>query len=1215
MDPKMIEKLSKVIKEQGDKLLTSEFKFTLTGDILRALNDSFSLIIDDENELIQPQTFQVTKPNNSKSNVFRELMFIYDFIQKTLVLKLTKYNDDDSLNDENCVVDISKFRNLSTLEIQKIPIKKIKGLQQLRQQLQELIVEKSLTNVRDLLTQCAGDNCTGFIWNSLKRVDFSYNNLERVDNSFEFTPYIQFLNLSHNKIVHITVLPYLPNLKILNLSYNQLTTIPKFSVESNKRLQTLILSDNCIEDIQGIVWLEALLELDLSNNCLLDHALLLPLCTLYSLRYLNLSGNPLAFHPKHRVATCRYLSTNARTIQFQLDNELLTKYENSLTGNYENYYPIFGHRMNVPRTRSQITMSSNTHTPTTKSISNTPENGSLGSTNSFQALTTSNGSASTKKSIKPRAVVIEETGKNTEIKSPIEKKLLKEGSKDHLVTKKEIEEMREKYGESWLFNQTGYGENKDKATGTRKRNELTDLLCESPPLTMNDSFEKNEPLETSTPEETILLNDDSSDKTMYKSINESATGTSVYASALEDTFVNDIDVEEEIVISEPEDNEAQFIVIDETTKEDLFLILTETTIKERNAMNGKTLTKWGIGTLLSVERVRSSVIHLSFDTIRKDKREREYRMDVKCCREVEKILRDYLSSRPLSEMNQAIYKCPKCNSQFCYENDDRSNKKRAQNDIKCPSCGNIYIIEIQKTNKCATSPKSTFLPGNVLSSLGNVNHKPASSIKIDKKKGEENSLDGIPKANHSYSSIESAFDSNQSVAGSSVEVLSECSSQISQTSQSSIEVLDNFASRKQSEERRISTAPSLDTIDDDAKQDEAAAFSEENEMKNIEEQSQEVEKPKVILSIANVNLTESSSSGSVCESVCTAYEQNGKKKSSTEESKSALEGIFKTSNLLLSKTILKKEPEQNSTQPSKPIEYNNEDLTKVDHRLKLHIFQNILEDNDEKFMWLVKCVVIEDDSLSSGGIPFTAIVVMSTKKFYLLKIVGEEKEEISLWLKKTTSHTIDQIEVIQEIPFDNGFSFKTKSNTFFHILLCDFKLSAVLHKHITTSNQILEINSERNNDVHNKLMKITNNNEIKYFAIFTACNTSISSATNDEETVPQKSLKSGVLLVTLEAIYCTTNFQWLCSFENANNKINNNVTLVQPMTNLVELENLTKNSFTLNFMDELENTIEKWKIAFDSFLRISKTLEIIDEIWRTIFCMPLVSIEDQLLLS
>lgn len=75
-------------------------------------------------------------------------------------------------------------------------------------------------------------------------------------------------------------------------------------------------------------------------------------------------------------------------------------------------------------------------------------------------------------------------------------------------------------------------------------------------------------------------------------------------------------------------------------------------------------------------------------------------------------------------------------------------------DIKCPSCGNKYIIEIQKTSKCATSPKSSFFPGTVLSTM-NAMQRPASSISIEKKKVEENAIGGggIPKTSHSFSSI------------------------------------------------------------------------------------------------------------------------------------------------------------------------------------------------------------------------------------------------------------------------------------------------------------------------------------------------------------------------------------------------------------------------------------------------------------------------------
>lgn len=1196
MDPKKIHNLSKLIRQQGDKLLTSEFKFTLTGELLRALNDSFSLIIDDQELMTAPQTFQVIRPNNSKSNVFRELMFIYDFIQKTLVLKLTKYIDDETIDDDDsCTLDISKFRNLTTLEIQRVCIKRIVGLQQLRQQLQELVVEKSLTDIKDLIMHCAGDNCSGFIWNSLKRLDFSYNNLERVDNSFEFTPYLQFLNLSHNKIVQISALVYLPNLKILNLSYNHLTNIPKLNIESYRRLQVLIMNDNFIEDISGLARLDALLELDMSSNFLLDHALLLPLCTLNALTYLNLSGNPLAFHPKHRVATCRYLSRNAATVMFQLDSELLSKQEKSLAGSYENYYPIYGHRIR--------TTSNNTHTPTTKSIS-TPDNTSLSSNHSFNS--TLNGSIQ-KKMKQPRSISeIEESGKIPEVKSPIERKLLREGSKDHLATKREIEQLREQYGNEWLFNQdliAGY------ENGQQRGLESGNLLSTSPiQIQMDESFEKSQPLECSTPQDKKLLDAGNVEKeeTVYGSvIDDNATGPSDYQTPFESTFTTE-DSEDNTVISDPEDNEATFLVVDETTKEDLILILAEKIIKERDAMTSRTLTKWGIITLQSVERVRSNIIHLTFDTIRKDKKERYYRLEPACCQEVEKILRDYLSSRPLHEMNQAVYKCPKCNSQFCKDRESDDRRKYRQNDLKCPSCGNKYIIEIQKTSKCATSPKSSFLPGNVLSNMSTMK-RPASSISIDKKKDVEDSAVGISKTSHSFSSIESAFDSNQSVAGSSVEVLSECSSsQISHTSQSSIEVID----RKPSEERRISTAPSLDTIDDDG--DKNAILEETLTAVTEEKPSSELEKPKVVINIGNVNLTESSSSGSVCESVCTAYEQNGKKKSSSDEPKNALEGIFKTSSLLLSKTVAKKETEP-MNHPSKPIQYNYENLSAVDHRLKLYIFQNVLEDNDEKFMWLVKCTVVEDDT-SSNFTPSPALIVLSTKKIYLLRIVGPETENIEAWLRKSMTYAIDQIVMIRSILFGTGLSFRLKTNFNFHILLRDEKLSAVLEKHLTTSNQTLEINRDISQHVNTKLLDITKQFELKYLALYKSCNTSVSSATDvNVEMEPKKSIDCGILVVTTEAIHLTTNFGWLCESVSTR-AVNecNHIVKTQPMTNLVELEGVTKESFTFIFMNELENTIEKWKLTFDSYSRIAKLLEVTDEIWRKIFCLPLIS-EEQIL--
>lgn len=194
---------------------------------------------------------------------------------------------------------------------------------------------KKFKKIDDIITYCGGDNSNGFVWNELKYADFSYNNLKTIDTSLEFAQWLQQLNLSNNQLISCEAIKWLPNLKILNLSFNRLQTIPIFHLESTKRLQILILNHNFIENLNGLQRLDALIEFDLSNNCLLDHTLLLPLNTLITLKYLNLYGNPLYCHPNHRQATSYYLHKNTASVKFILDSEPLTKIEKQFIGNYQ----------------------------------------------------------------------------------------------------------------------------------------------------------------------------------------------------------------------------------------------------------------------------------------------------------------------------------------------------------------------------------------------------------------------------------------------------------------------------------------------------------------------------------------------------------------------------------------------------------------------------------------------------------------------------------------------------------------------------------------------------------------------------------------------------------------------------------------------------------------------------------------------------------------
>lgn len=306
---------------------------------MRALNDSFVLIVDTVDE--NPFGFTVVDPNLAKSDVFRDLQFIYDFVQKTITLCITgRFQPDEEKYEGH--IDISKFTNVKTLEVQHVPVKTVVGLQQFRAHLKQLLCVRSLSEcIREVIYECGGDNSASpFIWNNLIVVDFSYNALTNIDNSLEYAPYLETLNLSHNQLIDVTALRCLQNIKFLNLSYNRLIKIPIFHPDACKKLQTLIMESNFVEDVTDISCLDAIVVLDLRSNCLLEHSVLLPLTTLIALQDLNVSENPLACHPKHRQATARYLHRNTSTVKFILDGTPFTNYEKTLTGVYENYRPL-----------------------------------------------------------------------------------------------------------------------------------------------------------------------------------------------------------------------------------------------------------------------------------------------------------------------------------------------------------------------------------------------------------------------------------------------------------------------------------------------------------------------------------------------------------------------------------------------------------------------------------------------------------------------------------------------------------------------------------------------------------------------------------------------------------------------------------------------------------------------------------------------------------
>ena len=139
-----IVELAKLLRQNGDKVLNGTSKLSLSTTLLHNLNEFFHTIVNETEDL--ENSFQVC--NSSKNEVFRDIKFLHDFVQKTIGLKITC-----NLSDAKVEIDISKFRHLKYLELQKVCIESTKGIQSIRGQLECIICAggRGVSSIGDLL--------------------------------------------------------------------------------------------------------------------------------------------------------------------------------------------------------------------------------------------------------------------------------------------------------------------------------------------------------------------------------------------------------------------------------------------------------------------------------------------------------------------------------------------------------------------------------------------------------------------------------------------------------------------------------------------------------------------------------------------------------------------------------------------------------------------------------------------------------------------------------------------------------------------------------------------------------------------------------------------------------------------------------------------------------------------------------------------------------
>ncbi|XP_050461637.1 serine/threonine-protein kinase 11-interacting protein isoform X2 [Cataglyphis hispanica] len=1145
--------LVKLLRQNGDKILSASSKLSLSTKLLHSLNEAFLLIVLESEDL--DSSFQVC--NSSKVDIFRDIKFLHDFVQKTISLKVTHCSSDD----DKIIIDISKFRHLKYLELRKVSIELLKGLQNIRGQLESIVCagRKGVSTIYQLLAACGGDDGIGFVWASLRHLVLSHNALECLDESLELAPLLQILDLNHNMITSAKEISCLSDLKYVNLGYNKLEEVPIFNKAALHSLQILVLKNNYIDNLNGLQGLECLTELDLSFNCLMEHLILWPLQKMPTLLWLSLEGNPLSYHPKHRLLSIKHLHPSLSDSKFVLDRLPLSKSEKAF---------VTENRVFTIRVNQSISLTSSMST----CVDEFNENGSNQritplSENSEKSITKS------KKKPNMREAIIDELdqekGEFKKLPDVVASSHL-ESSMDHLETKKRILDLREKFGENnWLSSHAG--------TSVQ---DIMGLRFEQFPA--SQIFKTLADINTSSSLHDNLIH------TMFNEKFSSELESQEIAKCTEDD--KDISQNEEILdemhnletcmthstaLDDPNEEAGDLYTVqkkkDDNEMETIFLMITPENIKERDSITGKVKFHWSINSILSCVLGKSDppTVDIIFDTTRKDRENRRYFTELEDAKKIVAIINEQIEMRPIPLQ---VFKCMKCSTQFSQDTEYvmlAVKSMMGTKQLKCPTCNSSLVIEIENPSDMDNQITKNQLAEN--SAKINLQHSESfSSI------GSATSLEGSRESTPSTNALTKKYESD-------IEILSN-------PSQSSIEVLDetlkaNATPSRKQEEKHTAIAPSLITIPDAT--------------------------PMM------AGLTESSSSGSLTDSICTAYENKIAKLTNESKSYSSEKEIAPVTNLtsmlggllqsikIGSNKILR--GEEASSFFGSDVQYSYTDFSSIDHRIKLHIILNIFEHENEEVVFLLKAQIL----MHSMQETFSGCLVLSTSKVYILRIDGPEGEDPQRWLHKEMSWTTDRLRSFISLPYKQGILIelqqpsKTSEDLSIITVLCilqDFQRTSNFLFYITDLQlppscevefSVPEYFSILMHDLLTSTANYKTGDVVRLLAIF-------SSAVLKYQNVITNLKLSGLILTNAILMILEDNVQWLIPGSNQTPLIARE----QTMSNLIAIEHC-HNSLTLNFLDEIAGIEESWHLEFVSLSAVEAVISSIQPSWEELFSIPL----------
>lgn len=129
-----------------------------------------------------------------------------------------------------------------------------------------------------------------------------------------------------------------------------------------------------------------------------------------------------------------------------------------------------------------------------------------------------------------------------------------------------------------------------------------------------------------------------------------------------------------------------------------------------------------------------------------------------------------------------------------------------------------------------------------------------------------------------------------------------------------------------------------------------------------------------------------------------------------------------------------------------------------------------------------------------------------------------------------------------------------------------------------------------------KLLKTTNNDQLKMLAILENCETSI------DDIIASRGLV-GLIITENELFLICPTHQWL------SDKYDVEIVTIQKqlMSNLVEVERIDNTTLRINYLDENQDKCELWTCSFIENSCLDSTMNAISISWEKLFGVPLAN--------